>query len=50
MRFQARSQVAARDGEFVMNQQTDRGDSYLAFKRFRVGNKQYIIRYDLPCT
>jgi hypothetical protein len=50
MRFQARSQVAARDGEFVMNQQTDRVDSYLAFKRFRVGNKQYIIRYDLPCT
>lgn len=50
IRFRARSQVAARDGEFVTDHPTDPRDAYLAFKRFRIGNKQYIIRYDVPCT
>jgi hypothetical protein len=50
VRFRALSQVAGRDGEFVKNHPTDPHNAYLAFKRFRVGNKQYIIRYDLPCT
>jgi hypothetical protein len=50
VRFRARSQVAARDGEFVTDHPTHPRDAYLAFKRFRIGNKQYIIRYDVPCT
>jgi hypothetical protein len=50
IRFRPRSQVAARDGESVKDHPTDPRDAYLTFKRFRVGNKQYIIRYDLPCT
>lgn len=50
IRFRARSQVAARDGELVTDARTDPRDAYLAFKRFRIRNKQYIIRYDFPCT
>ena len=50
IRFRARSEVAARDGELVPNHPKDPGNGYLTFKRFRIGNKQYIIRYDFPCT
>ena len=50
IRFRARSQMAAQTGEFVKRHPTDPLDSYLAFKRFRVGRKQHIIRYDVPCT
>ena len=49
IRFRALSQVAARDGELVTNHPGPR-DSYLTFKRFRIANKQYIIRYYAPCT
>lgn len=50
IRFRTRSQVALRDGEYVTDHPTDPLDAYLAFKRFRIGKKQYIIRYDVPCT
>jgi hypothetical protein len=50
IRFRALNKVAVRDGEFVKDHPTDPRDSYRTFKRFRIGDKQYIIRYDLPCT
>lgn len=50
IRFRGRSQVAAQDGEFIKDHPTDPLNAYLAFKRFRVGHKQHIIRYDVPCT
>lgn len=50
IRFRARSEVAARDGESVKDYPTDPRDAYLTFKRFRIGNRQYIIRYHFPCT
>ena len=49
IRFRAGSQVA-QEGEFVKGHPADPSDSYLAFKRFRVGLKQHIIRYHMPCT
>jgi hypothetical protein len=50
IRFRARSAVAAQAGEVITNHPTDQPNAYLTFKRFRIGNKQYIIRYDSPCT
>ena len=50
VRLRARDQVAGQHGEAIEGHPTDPLDAYLTFKRFRVGKKEYIIRYDLPCT
>ena len=50
VRLRPREQVAGQHGELIEDHPTDPHNADIAFKRFRVGKKQYIIRYDLPCT
>jgi len=50
VRFVARPQLPAQTSELIQSHPTDPHDAYLTFKRFRVGNKSYTIRYDVPCT
>jgi hypothetical protein len=48
--FHARSKTNAQEGVDVKNHPTDPNNSYLSFRRFRAGNRTYIIRFDAPCT
>ncbi len=50
LRFMARNQLPTQSSEYVKHHPKDPRDPYLAFRRFRVGHKSYIIRYDAPCT
>jgi len=50
VRFVARDKIPAQTGQLMPSHPTDPHDAYLTFKRFRVRDKSYIIRYDAPCT
>ena len=49
--FRARSEAGLQsEGEWIENFPKDFKNAYLAFKRFKAGNKNYIIKFITPCT
>ena len=51
MRFVVAKPILARQKSEEINKHPKNSkNSYLSFRRFRVGNKGYIIRYSAPCT
>ena len=50
LHFRARNRVNLGTGRDIERHPTDPNNAYLSFMRFRVGGKNYIIRYSAPCT